>query len=159
MHNDDEPTRYMDCHGNMWNTREERDEFDRFFPPPDFETKLPLTPHDSMRAGAGTTTPIMTNQQRSMTNSETEPLLTNSGVSPPAGAVNIARTARQELRDFLSMCKDERYTLPFSVFQQNIHNLSNETSHDIRHQALISMPSCSYTQLPLCNNRVTPCNN
>ena len=74
-HNDDEPTRYMDCHGNMWNTREERDEFDRSFPPSDFETESPLTRHDSMRAGAGTTTPRMTNQERSMTNAACHHLL------------------------------------------------------------------------------------
>ena len=28
-HMEDEPMRYMDYHGNLWNTREERDEMDR----------------------------------------------------------------------------------------------------------------------------------
>ena len=43
-HMEDEPMRYMGCHGNLWNMREERDEMDRCFPPSYLESELECTP-------------------------------------------------------------------------------------------------------------------
>lgn len=44
--------------------------------------------------------------------------------------------------------------LPYSVFQKRIVKLSGQTSHNLRHLALIDMQGCKYRQLPLCNSQL-----